>query len=154
MDIPRLIQILFSLRIGLIILLYAFLALAILIIWYDARVTARRAPTTTRSQPTPTGQLIVVDAGQSNLVAGQTFPLLPVTALGRSPSNTIIIPDPFASHEHALLAYHDGHWWLEDLNSTNGTLLNDEPIDQPVIVTTGDIIGIGHVRLRVELKKS
>ena len=73
------------------------------------------------------------------------------TGLGRAPSNTVIVEDPFASNEHALLAYREDRWWLEDLGSRNGTLLNGERLRAPAIVATGDEIGIGGVRLRIEL---
>jgi pSer/pThr/pTyr-binding forkhead associated (FHA) protein len=67
-------------------------------------------------------------------------------------SNTVVIEDSFASTEHARLSQRTGRWWLEDLGSTNGTRLNGEPLTAPAIVTTGDEIGIGHVRLRIELE--
>ncbi len=76
---------------------------------------------------------------------GQTYPLLPLTSLGRSPTNTIPISDDYASGEHALVALRSGQWWLEDRQSRNGTTINGMPITQPVIITDGDIIGVGSV---------
>ncbi|MFQ3646952.1 MAG: FHA domain-containing protein [Anaerolineae bacterium] len=83
---------------------------------------------------------------------GVSYPLMPVTTLGRSPTNTIVIPQTFASAEHAILTLKNGQWWLEDRKSTNGTLLNDDRVASPTIVTDGDIIGIGHLYFRVVLK--
>ncbi len=83
---------------------------------------------------------------------GVSYPLMPVTTIGRSPTNTIVIPQTFASAEHAVLALKNGQWWLEDRKSTNGTLLNDDRVVSPTIVTDGDIIGIGHLYFRVVLK--
>jgi hypothetical protein len=97
------------------------------------------------------GQLVVVEAGKTDLPPGHAFPLSVVTGLGRALSNTIVIEDAFASSEHALLSLRDGRWWLEDLGSRNGTQLNGEPLSAPAIVATGDEVGIGGVRLRIEL---
>lgn len=99
------------------------------------------------------GALQVLTRADSQFVAtGVSYPLLPVTTIGRSPTNTIVIPQTFASAEHAVLTLKNGQWWLEDRRSTNGTLLNDDRVIAPTIVTDGDIIGIGHTYLRVVLK--
>jgi pSer/pThr/pTyr-binding forkhead associated (FHA) protein len=87
------------------------------------------------------------------VVTGETYPLLPLTSLGRSPTNTIRINDTFASGDHALLAMRSGQWWLEDRRSRNGTMLNDLRVTQPVVVTDGDVIGIGNIKFRVELER-
>ena len=90
----------------------------------------------------------------ADVVTGETYPLLPLTSLGRSPTNTVPINDSFASSEHALVAFRNGQWWLEDRRSRNGTLLNDMPVTQPVVITDGDIIGIGKIKFRLELEPS
>ena len=61
--------------------------------------------------------------------------------------------DTFASSEHASITLRNGQWWLEDRNSRNGTLLNEEPVTVPVIVTEDDIISIGthHFRLHLDV---
>ncbi|GAB4509437.1 MAG: hypothetical protein OHK0046_04390 [Anaerolineae bacterium] len=87
------------------------------------------------------------------VVVGEVYPLLPLTRLGRSPTNNVVIKDNFASSEHAQVVLRDGQWWLEDRHSRNGTTLNEIPINQPVVMTTGDIIGIGNKRYRLELER-
>ena len=57
--------------------------------------------------------------------AGAEFPLLAITSLGRAPTNTATLPDETTSLEHALIHLREGQWWLEDLDSRNGTRLND-----------------------------
>ena len=97
------------------------------------------------------GSLIVLRSidGQY-MLTGEAHPLLPITSLGRSPTNSITITDTFASSEHAMISLKNGQWWLEDRNSRNGTMLNDRPVTQPTVITQGDIIGIGQMRLRLE----
>lgn len=60
--------------------------------------------------------------------------------------------DSFASVEHATLTLRGGKWWLEDRNSSNGTLLNGYRIEEPVVLSTGDLIVIGQVELKLELE--
>jgi FHA domain len=88
----------------------------------------------------------------SYVVMPENFPLLPLNSFGRSPTNNVHIDDTFASGDHAIVALRNGRWWLEDRQSTNGTLLNGVPIDQPVIITDGDIISIGQTHYRLDLE--
>jgi pSer/pThr/pTyr-binding forkhead associated (FHA) protein len=52
---------------------------------------------------------------------------------------------------HARLYAKNGAWHVEDLGSTNGTLLNDRRVDAPVEVHAGDVLKIGKTVL--ELKR-
>jgi pSer/pThr/pTyr-binding forkhead associated (FHA) protein len=137
------------LRLALAGLLYAFLGVVLLMLWRDLRGTSLE-----RTAIRPRGRLVVVEAASDqpeNLSAGTSFSLQPVTSIGRSPSNTIFIADTYASSQHALLAWREGHWWLEDRDSRNGTKLNGEPVEGPVIVATGDLISVGQTKLRLEV---
>ena len=74
------------------------------------------------------------------------------TSLGRSPTNTVALNDSFASGEHALIMLRGGQWWLEDRGSSNGTLLNGYRVEEPVVLSAGDIIVVGQVELKLELE--
>lgn len=117
-------------------------------IWRDFRQSAVLLQERTRRR----GYMVVMESTVENLIIGQTFPLSTLTTLGRSPTNTIPIAENYVSNEHALVQWREGQWWLEDLRSSNGTLLNDLPVLEPVVVSSGDVIGIGSVRLRLELQ--
>jgi pSer/pThr/pTyr-binding forkhead associated (FHA) protein len=67
--------------------------------------------------------------------------------LGRDPNCKIHIPDETISAQHARLYLIDQNWWINDLNSTNGTFLNDERIDQPCILADNDMLQVGNVKL-------
>ncbi|MDY7042392.1 MAG: FHA domain-containing protein [Chloroflexota bacterium] len=140
----------FLLRLALVAILYAFLGVVFVVIWRDLRAVSRQAEETAAGEHL--GHLLVVGAGATTLLPGQRLTLAPLTSLGRALTNTVVVPDAFASAEHALLTWRAGRWWLEDLGSKNGTLLNDEPIpaDGPLVVGPGDVIGIGQVRLKLE----
>jgi eukaryotic-like serine/threonine-protein kinase len=53
------------------------------------------------------------------------------------------------SRRHARLLYYQDGWMLEDLNSTNGTFLNNAPVSpgEPLRISTGDLIRFGQVTL-------
>lgn len=142
---------LFFLRLLLAAALYLFLGAVLLFLWRDLRRSSEIETVTPRRY----GRLVIVgvdaeEAG-SELKIGAIFSLQPVTSLGRSPVNTVSIPDVYASSEHALLFYRGGQWWLEDRGSRNGTTLNDVIIDGPTVVSSGDVVGIGRVQLKLEL---
>jgi hypothetical protein len=138
----------FALRLGLALLLYAFLATLLYFVWQDLR-TAERS---TAARARRLGRLLVVESTLPAAPPGTEFPLLAVTALGRAPTNTVSLPDDTISIEHALLHQRDGQWWVEDLASRNGTRLNDALLSQPAVIVPGDVIGLGQVRLRLELE--
>lgn len=87
---------------------------------------------------------------------GQRVPLKSrKVKIGRGPSNQVIIPDDtFTSRNHAWITFEDGEFWLEDLGSTNGTLLNGHPVVKRQVLTSGDKIRVGHTELAFEVSKN
>lgn len=69
--------------------------------------------------------------------------------LGRTPDNTVPLDDPRVSRHHARLYCHEGALWIEDLDSTNGTLVNGERIIEPTQLAVGDVIEVGQTRLNI-----
>ncbi len=142
--------ILFLLRLVSGLLLLALMGGIFYALWQDYR----RAVAGTEANRRVYGQLIALQEVNSNyIVTGTSYPLLKLTSMGRSPTNTVPIDDTFASSDHAFIALRSGKWWLEDRRSRNGTTLNEVRITQPVIITDGDIIGIGSNRFRLELEQ-
>ena len=129
-------------------LLLAFLGTIGWFIYRDVQLAAREVPETQRSY----GAVRVIATESPNLRVGNTFPLSPVMGIGRSASNSIVIEDDYVSSEHALLSLRGSQWWLEDLNSRNGTHLNEIPLDGPTVVTMGDVVTIGDTQFKLELK--
>jgi len=62
--------------------------------------------------------------------------------LGRSPDNDVILRDPATSGHHARLEQRGDQFWIVDLGSTNGTLVNGEPIQEKEL-KDGDRVTIG-----------
>ena len=142
--------ILFILRILAGLTLLLFLGALYLIIWRDFKQIGQQI----QSTRTTYGYLIAMAQFDGNYAqTGEKYPLLPITTLGRSATNSVIVNDSFASSEHSRIVLKDGQWWLEDRNSRNGTLLNEELILNHTILADGDIIGIGSYFYSFELSK-
>ena len=95
-------------------------------------------------------ELAPAASGQATLTAlngGQTFTLGASTVtLGRLPESDVVVDDPGASRQHARIRNSNGEFVLTDLGSTNGTLVNDESVQERVL-DDGDRIMIGETVL-------
>jgi pSer/pThr/pTyr-binding forkhead associated (FHA) protein len=139
----------FIIRLLFSILLYVFLGALFFLLWRDLKA-ATRHPITDAARERP-GQLRVL-RGCDGVSDGLLIRLVPFTTIGRAESNTIAISDPYASGEHALVAWRSGQWWLEDRDSRNGTLLNEIPVEEALIIGHGDVIGIGQMQFKFEYR--
>jgi len=79
-----------------------------------------------------------------------TVPVTGPIVIGRSPGADIVLGDDFVSGRHARVAPAGDSAIVEDLGSTNGTVLNGKRLSVPTTLREGDTIDIGSVRLRVD----
>jgi len=99
--------------------------------------------TTETEAPTP--YLLVRDPS-----AGQTTYTLiddERVAVGRAPTNRIVIHDERASRFHAEVFPSEGGWAIRDLQSRNGTLVGGLPLEGDRLLVPGDVIAIGRTEL-------
>ncbi|MCL4298278.1 MAG: winged helix-turn-helix domain-containing protein [Anaerolineae bacterium] len=90
---------------------------------------------------------LVVRAGMGRV--GQEILLADdVTTLGRAATCQVVIDNDFASRRHAQIIRRDELFWLRDLDSKNGTLLDNEPVTAETPLADGAEIRIGAVILR------
>ncbi len=68
--------------------------------------------------------------------------------IGRTAENLIIVDDRNASRIHCEIRNSHGHFVLRDLASRNGTILNNDSLDRPVVLQDGDEILIGQATVR------
>lgn len=89
-----------------------------------------------------------VDKGPRGL-RGLHVDMLGPVVIGRSPSCDIVIAEPFVSGNHARFTLQGPALVLEDLHSTNGTLVNGRTIIEPVTLRDGDEVQVGDCVMRV-----
>ena len=131
-----------GLRILLALALYGFLGWALWTIWIDLKNTGLQA----EIYKVRTIRLEVEIKGQAPFL--QSFSQSEVI-LGRDQTCDIKLEDESISAQHAKLSFHHGQWWLEDLESTNGTRLNRDKLTTATVVTSGDEIKFGNANIVV-----
>lgn len=142
------------LKVGFLVLLYLFLWKIVRTASRDLRTPQESfvlAPQQLRkgaSQKRATGRLVVVADGDGK---GRSFEIdAAAVTVGRGQANDIPLDDEFASTQHARLEARPDGVWLEDVGSTNGTVVNGTRIDGPRKLTPGDVIRIGDTDFRFE----
>ncbi|GAB4430709.1 MAG: hypothetical protein Kow002_19060 [Anaerolineales bacterium] len=133
-----------ALRLLMAAALYAFLGWALWTLWKHIQnrsqeLAARRVPGISFTIQKRSAPPATLHFSQAEIL------------IGRDAHCDIRIEDETASARHARLRYHHGQWWLEDLESTNGTQLNDEPLTIPTVVISGDQIHCGKTALTIHL---
>jgi predicted component of type VI protein secretion system len=76
------------------------------------------------------------------------------TIVGRRRDCNLCIPSSEVSRRHCLLQFQDGYLTIEDLNSINGTFLNEQRIADKNVVYPGDRLTIGPVHFTVQYELS
>jgi FHA domain-containing protein len=133
-----------GLRLLLTLALYAFLGWALWTIWQDLKRFALQAST----GRIPAIRLEVRDRNRAPV--SRTFSQPEIT-LGRDPACDIPLDEETVSARHARISFHHGQWWIEDMKSTNGTRLNKISLTTATVLTSGDEIKCGKVRMHVSL---
>lgn len=104
--------------------------------------TQLRTPAANRSSASAvTCMLIDRQTGNTYTVAA------PSAVIGRERANAqVVLRDPNVSRSHARISYDGRNWRIQDLNSTNGTLVNDVDVHECAL-RDGDLITLGLVNL-------
>jgi pSer/pThr/pTyr-binding forkhead associated (FHA) protein len=147
-----------GLKFGFIAVLYLFLLWIARSALKDLRRTASPAPDATGLH---SAALLDDDSGGSQdawlivergggLKPGSRFDLFGGLSIGRAGNADVQIDDRYASGLHARIYAHGGNYYLEDLKSTNGTLLNDASLAGEAELMAGDLIRIGDTEFRFE----
>ncbi len=91
---------------------------------------------------------LVVTAGPRE-IKGIKVPLDQPVRIGRAPGQEVVIADDFVSQHHARAVPTPQGPVLEDLGSTNGTVLNGKPLTRPSVLVSGDVVEIGTTSMKV-----
>ena len=69
-----------------------------------------------------------------------------INRIGRDPDSAVYLNDSSVSRAHARITIEDGQARIEDLNSKNGTSVQNEPLTAPRVLADGDEIEFGDVK--------
>jgi hypothetical protein len=147
-----------ALKFGFLAVLYLFLLWVARSALRDLRGTSVPAPDATGFHPQPAlggdgarseDAWLIAERG-GGLATGERFDLFGGISIGRSADADVRIEDRFASGLHARIYSRQGRYYLEDMNSTNGTLLNSATVTGEAELAPGDLIQIGDTEFRFE----
>jgi hypothetical protein len=145
-----------ALKFGFLAVLYLFLLWVTRMALRDLRGTAMPGVETGYHEvlhggdPGVTDAWLIVEEG-GGLTKGERFDLFGGVSLGRSPDADIRLDDRYASGIHARVFGRSGDYFVEDMNSTNGTLLNSRDLHGEAELTPGDKIRIGDTEFTFEV---
>ena len=143
---------------------FGFLAVLFLFILVIARSALKDLRRTTAPAPDATGfhaapayaevplavdAFLVAERG-GGLEAGARFDLIGGLSIGRSGDADVRIEDRYASGIHARVFPRGDRFLVEDMNSTNGTLLNGASLRDEAELIDGDTVQIGDTVFRFE----
>jgi hypothetical protein len=165
-------QLLGVFKICLLVLLYLFFARVLWAVWTEVRtprapVEDRRqhmgtraatpygggtnhatAPKATKGRHGKVGRLVVIEPRSRR---GAAFAVGNELTLGRAPGCTISIPDDtFISQLHARVYTENGEVYIEDLGSTNGSMVNGNRVTRAAVIHRGDRLQLGSTVLEAE----
>lgn len=161
------------LRIGFLVALWIFVLAVVLFMRRDIygtrfgerrKVPKKKSKKTSGATPSPSPRQIPVPAHNSNAgrtpslvvtdgaLAGTTLPLgRSDIIVGRSPDSALVLNDTYSSSRHARFFLSQGAWWVEDLQSTNGTYINGQKITAPVQLQPGMGVTVGRTTMELRI---
>ena len=118
----------------------------------------RNVPLVSRDRNLSSAQEAAADVPTCLLVnhqTGRTYTgIAPTTVIGRERTpHGIVLHDPNVSRHHAELSFDGRTWHITDLNSTNGTMVNDAEVSSCALAD-GDLITLGLVNLEFRENQS
>jgi pSer/pThr/pTyr-binding forkhead associated (FHA) protein len=134
-------ELLLVLRTLMAVFLYAFLGWALLTLWWDLKqqreiLAAKKVPS------------IKLETKIGDKLQTQKFMTSEIT-IGRDPACECHFDSETVSANHARLSYIQNQWWVDDLESTNGTFLNGEKVSVQTVIAQNDEIRCGEVLLTI-----
>lgn len=142
--------ILLVIKFGLLAILYAFILRVFYFIVNDLRRAAGKGQVPKAASPLPSlgAELVVTESKDPAVHQGEIIKLGYKTTIGRAANHRIVLSDTFVSHDHAVIIFQNRNYYLEDLNSVNGTYINGMRANEPVSLKHGDTIKIAGVTFK------
>src|SRR4051794_36256045 len=146
-----------ALKFGFLAVLYLFLLWVARSAFRELRTTTAPAPEATGIHPIgPGGRSAATDASLvatkgGGLEPSERFDLFGGISIGRSSDADVRIEDRYASGIHARVYSRGANYYVEDMNSTNGTFLNGSRLNGEAKLNDLDEVRIGNTEFRFEL---
>ncbi len=148
-----------ALKFGFLAVLYLFLLVIARSALKDLRRTVSPAPDATGfhaaagyADPTRGADAWLVAERGGGLEADRRFDLIGGLSIGRSKEADVRIEDRYASSLHARVFSRENRYFVEDMSSTNGTLLNGAQLVGEAELIDGDSVQIGDTVFRFEVQ--
>ncbi len=147
-----------ALKFGFLAVLFLFVLFIARSSLKDLRRTVAPAPDATGFHSAPafgeerargTEAWLVCERG-GGLDVGERFDLIGGLSIGRSKESDVQIEDRYASSVHARFFSREGRYLVEDMDSTNGTLLNGATLKGEAELIDGDVVRIGDTEFRFQ----
>lgn len=135
MDILR-----FVLRFVVIAVIYFIIIYAIKLMYTDTKVVEKKKKQVRRAV---NALEVIANGDNSNLRKGSIIPIGDILTLGRKADNSIVMDDKYVSSHHLKIYIRNNRYIIEDLESTNGTKINDARIENTAVLNVGDVIKVG-----------
>lgn len=135
----------FIFNLVIIAIIYFIIIYALKIMYNDTKSVGKK-----KKKKTVDFGLEVVDKGDNhNLRSGGVIPVNEVLTMGRNEDNMVVLEDRYVSSHHLKIYFRNTDYILEDLNSTNGTFINEVRIKNKVTLNKGDKIRVGTSTFKV-----
>lgn len=129
----------------LAIVIYVFIFRVVRLIYLDIRtITAGENAVALL----PHLKLLTPVIGKGGEAVADLYPLVrPTTLIGRGAKCNIVLPDLYISSEHARIEKQKDRYFIDDLQSANGTFVNNGKITERTELRNGDRISLGGMDL-------
>lgn len=133
-----------------VLVMYLFIFVIIRMIYMDIRVMYKK-----KSGGMADAYLKLINLRRDlDFFVEESYEILDSDIIGRGKKCDICIPDYYLSAKNSRIFKHSGKFYIEDLDSTNGTYLNGEPLgDMAVELLDGDKISVGRSNFLFVLPK-
>lgn len=132
-------------KVIIILLIYIIIFWALRIMYKDIKGGNKRR----RASRQLGLEVLKIGDMKSNLKVGSVIPIHNKLTIGRREDNILVLHDQYVSGYHSEIFVKNDDYFIRDLNSTNGTLLNGKSIDKTINLKLDDEISIGEYLFKV-----
>ncbi|CAM2884004.1 FHA domain-containing protein [Hathewaya histolytica] len=133
----------------IIAVIYIIIFLALIIMYRDIKNPNTRKKQLSSKRKKSFGLEVINSGGNINLRPGSVIPVQSELTIGRKPDNLLVLNESYVSSYHAKVYFSNNSYIISDLNSTNGTYINDQKLEKERFLKAGDQIKIGSAIFKV-----